>query len=252
MFRKIFPAAILSATILICGLSSMHANASDLGVQASILYTGENTGGSLLPHFLNNSGFGGKVSIEYPTSTVNFNIGLNSIHSHLRDKQSGLIGHTGLSIDVGKEVGIAHLSARQSYMHTATDSDDFFLHDIYETILRAEMANGTQRPYVFTGVVVPAYVPIEKVVGMGGFGLINHVPMHNSPGWKTGIHIDTSVAMSLLNINREPETVVQSRVTLQMKSKNTPLEIGLGFNLFQDIRRKEYNTWWDFGVSSQF
>ena len=229
-----------------------HTTDSSFDVKTNILYTGENAGGFLLPHFLGDPGFGGKIGIAYSTDDTDYSVGLKSVYSNFQNGQSGLTGHTGLSVGVGTEIGIAYLSARQSYMHTVTDSNDFFLHDIYETLLKAELANGTQKPYIFTGLVIPAYVPVEKVVGMGGFGLMNHIPVYSGVGWDTGIHADTSIATSLFNINREEETVVRSRIALQAQAKGSPLEIGLGFNIFQDLRRTEHKIWWDFGFSYLF
>ena len=251
MFRKIFPTTLFVALFLMCLMPSVHADVGDLNMKTDILYTGENSGGSLLPHFLDSPGFGGKVSIAYQGNAVDFNTSLSSIHSYLQDR-SGLNGHTGIAIGIGKEVGIAYLSVRQSYMHTATDSDDFFMHDVYETLLKAELKAGAQSPYIFTGAVVPAYVPIERIVGMAGFGLVTHIPVYSDAAWSMGIHSDTSIATSLLNINYESETVLQSRFALQTKTKDAPLVIGLGFNFFQDIRRMKYNIWWDVNVSYLF
>ena len=250
MFRKIFPTALF-VVFLMCLLPSVHAETGDLNVKTDILYTGENSGGSLLPHFLGSPGFGGKVSIAYQGDAVDFNTGFSSVHSYLQDK-SGLNGHTGVAVGIGKEVGIAYLSARQSYMHTATDSEDFFMHDVYETVLKAELKTGAQSPYIFTGVVVPAYVPIQEIVGMAGFGLTTHIPVYSDAAWSTGIHSDTSIATSLLNISHEPETVMQARVALQTRTTDAPLVIDLGFNFFQDIRRMKYSMWWDVNVSYLF
>ena len=264
MLKKAF--SILLAVVLQCLLPFAHADSADthadnhahavaadsgFEVQTKILYTGENTGGSILPHFLGNPGFGGEISMHL-SGTTDFSGSFRSVQSNIQDGQSGLTGHTGISVGVGQKVGIAYLSARQSYMHTATDSTDFFQHDMYETILKAELADSAQKPYLFAGLIMPAYTPPEEILGMGGFGLTTHVPVHNGAGWKTGIHADVSIATSLLNINHESETVMRSRAALQTQSKSAPLEISLGFNLYQDIQREEHNIWWDLSLSYLF
>ena len=253
MFKKIF--SLLLAVLLQCFLPppSAYANSGGIDMQANILYTSENAGGSLLPHFLGSPGFGGKIAMAHSAvNGVDYNVSLNSVQSYLQDRQSSLTGHTGLSVSAGTKAGITYLSARQSYMHVSQESSDFYQDDMYETILKAELLNSTQKPYIFGGLVIPAYVPAEKVLGLSGFGLINHIPVYNGVGWDTGIHVDTYIATSVFNINREQETIVRSRIALQAQTKGDPLEVDLGLNLFQDVQRKKHNIWWDFRFSFQF
>lgn len=259
MFKRIFSIAL--AVILQCTLPLAHANSADAqaeahvnstDVQADMFYATENTAGSILPHFLNNPGFGGGVSVAHSTDVIDFNASFRSIQTYLRNRQSSLNGHTGLSVGIGKKVSVAYLSARQSYRHTAQGNDDFFKEDMYETVLKAELASGTQRPYIFAGLMVPAYVPIEQVIGMGGFGFMNHIPIYSGVGWNTGIHTNTFIATSLLSVGRESETVMRSRVAVQTQIESIPLKVDLGFHLFQDIQREEYKIWWDIILSYSF
>lgn len=271
MSKKFF--SILFAALIQCLLPLAHADSTNAGstdittvgntnidVRADILYTGENAGNSILPHFLDSPGFGGKLSIENSTGTVDWNIALSSMQSnapaHMQDGKNDLLhGHTGVSLGVGGEIGIARISAQQSYMHTDKGSVDFFQGDRYETLLKAGFASlvdSAQKPYLLAGLIVPAYVPVEEIIGMGGFGFVTHTPVYNGIAWSVGIHTDSSIATSLLNINHEQETVVQSRVAMQTQIQNSPLKIDLGFNFFQDVQRKEYKTWWDFNLSYLF
>ena len=250
MFKKFV--SILFAVLLQCLLPLAHANSSNLDVQVTTLYTSENVSGSVLPHFLNNPGFGGKLLLEHSDGTIDFDAALGTVQANMQDGQSDLIGHTGVSIGVGGKVGIVHLSGQQSYMHVNQGGTDFFQGDVYETLVKAELTAGAQRPYIFTGLIVPAYVPIERVIGMSGFGLVTQTPVYSDAAWSVGIHTDSSIATSLLNINREEETMVRTRFAMQAQGEGTPLEMGFGFNLYQDIRRKEYTTWWDFTLSYMF
>lgn len=280
MFKKTF--SILLAALLQCLLPLAHTplahadnhadNAdththdtravSSFNVQTGVLYTTENTGGSLLPHFLNSPGRGGKMSIGYMSSTLDFDAGLSIMpnYSQTQEDQTGPTGHTGISVGIGKKVdtaiGSVYLSARETYAHIAQDGVDFYQDDRYETILKAELANNAQqKPYVFAGLIVPAYVPIEQMLGMAGLGFAGHLPTYDGELCNMGILVNTSVGTSLFNIEREPETVTRTRIALQTQMKVMPLEIDFGFNIFQKLRQKdEYKVkiWWDVGLSYLF
>ncbi len=252
MSKKFF--SILFALLLQCLLPLAYAdsiNVNSTNVRADLLYSDANVGGSILPHFLSGPAFGGKLSL-HSTGATDLSAALSSMQTRSQDGEGDLTGHTGFSIGIGQKVGIAYLSARQSYMHTAQGATDFFQDDMYETLLKAELANSAQKPYLFSGLIVPAYVPVEKMVGMGGFGFKTHTPVYNDAAWGGGLHTNTSFATSLFNINREQETIMRTRVALQLQSKSSPLEIDFGFNFFQDIRREEHQIWWDLALSYLF
>ena len=134
-------------------------------------------------------------------------------------------------------------------MHTSMmGKRDFFQGAMYETLLKAEVATaGAQKPYVFAGFITPAYIPIEEIIGMGGVGLATHTPIHQQVALRT----DSSIATTLLKIGRGQETVLQSNLALEIEPREAT-KLQVGFNLFQDMRRKEYHTWWSMTASYTF
>ena len=256
MSQKIFT-AILIAVLVMCLMPIAYAEyAVDVGAQVSLVYAGRNTAGNILPRFTENPGSGVALLVKHPADIPNGGLtaGISGVYTHrsLWDSsnlnQDSTTGYTSAFIAVDRNFGMVHLSAQQRYLHVnVSNKQDFFQDDAYETLLKAEFIVSQQKPYVFIGLITPAYVPIREAIGMGGIGITTHTAIHRY----VAIHTDSSIATTLLNFNREQETVAKVEFALETEPSNLT-RIRAGFNMYQDIRRKEYYTWWDLTASYTF
>ena len=254
MIRKTWCIAIV-ASMLLSLMSIVHARPIEL--EAGLQHSSKDATESILPRFSERPGTRGQIVARYPIGLTVFSGSISTtVHAQNDQGQSmgdmeSMNGHTNISFGAKRKIDAMplNLSVQYMYMHTNTKmSQSHFRGNAYETVLKAELTTSAQKPYIFLGLITPdAYIPVTEGIGLGGIGLSTETPVHKN----VTICTNSSIATTMLNIGMEQETVLQSSIELKVKPQDA-VKIGIGFNLFQDVRREKYCTWWGINGSYTF
>lgn len=226
-----------------------HAQQGPLAVQAETLYSTMDVTGNILPHFQNTPSIGGKIQAEYPVGLATFRGGISTAMAPPWNKGQGeemTTGHSSFFAAAERRIEAVTLSAQHMYMHTNGGNDG------YEIVLKAQFdASEERKPYVFMGLITPAQIPIEEMMGLGGIGLSTYTKIYKGVDLKTDSFIATTLLKSGGIGKKVEETVLKTKIALATQPQSgTTVEIGL--NVYQDIRREKYYTWWSASATHRF
>ena len=255
MVRKLFVAIIaIASAILLLSLMPAHAQQGPAEREVGLLHNTKDVVGSLMPHVQKSPGTGIKAAVRYPIGLAAFSGGFKTATTRLWTSgynETGMItGHTSIFAIAERHLHPMHVSAQVIYMHKSMPTKrDFFQDDSYTYVLKAEYAKAkTHKPFVFVGMLTPAYVPIQKVIGMGGLGVVTHTEITPS----AAIHTNSSIATTLLQVGwKESKTMARSHITLELQLQQTT-KVQIGFNVINDLTNEEYHTWWSAGIAQTF
>ena len=244
---------LIATIITLIGLGiwiapTTHATTS---VSAEILYTTENMGGEIFPHYrIENPGAGGTLRVHHQADTYNFDIGVHSLYTYrytseqIKPWPNSIGGHTTPFIAARKELMRAqdmstkqylHLGIGYKYMHI-TGTRDLLYNDMHEALLLANYTvrnNALQNvlqgnAYAFFGLKTPTKIQTPATATFIGIGVSGDTPIGHKEVW--WLHIDLHIATTLPT---KRKTVTTERIAIIMRPNNR-LKIETGLDTQQE------------------